>query len=380
MKIAQVAPLIESVPPQLYGGTERIVSWLTDELVRQGHDVTLYASGDSDTSARLVPITPQAIRLTPGVVDPLPYLVLLAECVARDAHNFDILHFHIDSIHYPLLRRTATPGVTTMHGRMDIPDLVPLFEEFRETPLVSISESQRRPLPWLNWVATVPHGLPMDSITPNFEAGRYLAFLGRITQEKGIEEAIEIAERIGMPLRVAAKVDDVDASYHEARIEPLLDRGSSVEFIGEINDDQKDEFLGNAAATLFPIDWPEPFGLVMIESAARGTPVLAFQSGSVPEVIEEGVTGMIVQDVETAVAVMPRLLQLPRHRVREAVVDRFSVARMARDYVAVYEQLIRERNAAGRRDVADFAITQGTSIDAAQHTDAEKEGAKSGSA
>jgi glycosyltransferase involved in cell wall biosynthesis len=363
MKIAQVAPLIESVPPQLYGGTERIVSWLTEELVRQGHDVTLYASGDSQTSATLVPITPRAIRLTPGVIDPMPYLVLLAERVARDAHRFDVLHFHIDSIHYPLLRRIATPGLTTMHGRMDIPDLVPLFREFRETPLVSISDSQRTPLPWLNWVATVPHGLPMADITPSFERGSYLAFLGRISPEKGIEEAIRIAEAVGMPLRVAAKVDDADAAYYERSIMPLLARGGEVEFIGEIDEEGKEDFLCNAAATLFPIDWPEPFGLVMIESAARGTPVLAFRSGSVPEVIEDGVTGMIVDDVEAAVDAMPRLLDLPRQRVREGAERRFGADRMAHDYVAVYEQMVRERAPAVTRDVADFALSQGAPLD-----------------
>jgi glycosyltransferase involved in cell wall biosynthesis len=372
MKIAQVAPLIESVPPSLYGGTERIVSWLTEELVRQGHEVTLYASGDSETGAQLVPITPRAIRLTPGVVDPLPYLVLLAERGARDAHRFDVIHFHIDSIHYPLLRRTATPGVTTMHGRMDIPDLVPLFEEFREAAVVSISESQRRPLPWLNWVANVPHGLPMGSIRPNYHRGAYLAFLGRITAEKGIEDAIEIAARVGMPLRIAAKIDEVDAAYHEESIKPLLTDGGDVEFIGEIDDEQKDEFLGNAAATLFPIDWPEPFGLVMIESAARGTPVLAFRSGSVPEVIEEGVTGLIVNDVDEAVAAMPRLLDLSREQVRQGVEGRFGAERMARDYVDLYERLIHQRGAAGQRDMADSAITQGTPIDATQRYEPEE--------
>jgi len=331
MKIAQVAPPVESVPPQLYGGTERLVSWLTEELVAEGHEVTLFASGDSRTSADLVSITPEALRLNPEVLDPLPYFVLLVERVAGMAERFDVLHFHIDAVQYPLLRRIATPGLTTIHGRLDLPGLRPLFEEFRDTPLVSISDSQREPLPDLNWVATVPHGMPMDDIRPSFEKGSYLAFLGRISPEKGIEEAIEIARRVEMPLRVAAKVDDADKDYFDEHVRPLLAHGADVEFIGEIGEDAKDRFLGRAAGTLFPIDWPEPFGLVMIESAARGTPVLAFRSGSVPEVIEDGVTGLIVEDVEEAVAAMPRLLELPRQGVREGVAKRFSVERMARE-------------------------------------------------
>ncbi|HEY7527182.1 MAG TPA: glycosyltransferase family 4 protein [Candidatus Limnocylindria bacterium] len=365
MKIAQVAPLAESVPPQLYGGTERIVSWLTDELVRQGHRVTLYASGDSDTRARLVPVTPTALRLRRDVVDPLPHLVQLVERVAADADQFDVLHFHIDHLHYPLLRRLSTPGITTMHGRMDLADLPPLFEAFRETPLVSISDSQRRPIPWANWVATVPHGLPLGQIsaTTSVPDDAYLAFLGRTSPEKGIEEAIEIAYRVGRPLRVAAKVDDADSAYFAERVQPLLERGNHVEFVGEISDAQKDEFLGSAAATLFPIDWPEPFGLVMVESAARGTPVLAFRSGAVPEVIEDGVTGLIVDNVDEAVAAMPRVLALPRDRVRAGIERRFDVARMARDYVAVYERLIAQRVVRALPDVPDFGIAQETPLE-----------------
>jgi glycosyltransferase involved in cell wall biosynthesis len=365
MKIAQVAPLAESVPPQLYGGTERIVSWLTEELVRQGHEVTLYASGDSRTAARLVPVTPTALRLRRDVVDPLPHLVQLVERVAADADQFDVLHFHIDHLHYPLLRRLPTPGLTTMHGRMDLPDLPPLFEKFRDTPLVSISDSQRQPLRWANWVATVPHGLPLGEIsaTTSVSDDAYLAFLGRTSPEKGIEEAIEIAYRVGRPLRVAAKVDDADGQYFEERVQPLLERGNHVEFVGEISDAEKDKFLGSAAATLFPIDWPEPFGLVMVESAARGTPVLAFRSGSVPEVIEDGVTGLIVENVDQAVAAMPRLLALPRGKVRTGIERRFDVARMARDYLAVYERLVAERAAPATRDVPDFGITQGTPLE-----------------
>jgi glycosyltransferase involved in cell wall biosynthesis len=373
MKIAQVAPLAESVPPQLYGGTERIVSWLTEELVRQGHEVTLYASGDSRTAARLVPVTPKSLRLRDDVVDPLPYLVRLVERVAADADQFDVLHFHIDHLHYPLLRRLATPALTTMHGRMDLPDLPPLFEEFRETALVSISNSQREPLPWANWIATVPHGLPLRDIaaTTSVTADAYLAFLGRTSPEKGIEEAIEIAHRVGRPLRVAAKIDDADASYFEERIRPLLERGNHVEFVGEISDAQKDEFLGAAAATLFPIDWPEPFGLVMVESAARGTPVLAFRSGSVPEVIEDGVTGLIVRDVAEAVAAMPALLALPRDGVRAGIERRFDVGRMARDYLAVYEGLIAKRAASPAVDVPDFVIPQETPLEPTEIIDPE---------
>jgi glycosyltransferase involved in cell wall biosynthesis len=285
--------------------------------------------------------------------------------VAADADQFDVLHFHIDHLHYPLLRRLSTPGITTMHGRMDLADLPPLFEAFRETPLVSISDSQRRPIPWANWVATVPHGLPLGQIsaTTSVPDDAYLAFLGRTSPEKGIEEAIEIAYRVGRPLRVAAKVDDADSAYFAERVQPLLERGNHVEFVGEISDAQKDEFLGSAAATLFPIDWPEPFGLVMVESAARGTPVLAFRSGAVPEVIEDGVTGLIVDNVDEAVAAMPRVLALPRDRVRAGIERRFDVARMARDYVAVYERLIAQRVVRALPDVPDFGIAQETPLE-----------------
>jgi glycosyltransferase involved in cell wall biosynthesis len=318
-------------------------------------------------------VTPKSLRLRDDVVDPLPYLVQLVERVAADADQFDVLHFHIDHLHYPLLRRLATPALTTMHGRMDLPDLPPLFEEFRETALVSISNSQREPLPWANWIATVPHGLPLRDIaaTTSVTADAYLAFLGRTSPEKGIEEAIEIAHRVGRPLRVAAKVDDADASYFEERIRPLLERGNHVEFVGEISDAQKDEFLGAAAATLFPIDWPEPFGLVMVESAARGTPVLAFRSGSVPEVIEDGVTGLIVRDVAEAVAAMPALLALPRDGVRAGIERRFDVGRMARDYLAVYEGLIAKRAASPAVDVPDFVIPQETPLEPTEIIDPE---------
>jgi glycosyltransferase involved in cell wall biosynthesis len=338
MRIAQVAPLAESVPPQLYGGTERIVSYLTEELVRQGHDVTLYASGDSVTSAELVAVTSRSLRLDPDVVDPLAHTMVVMERLNADASRFDIVHFHFDHVQFAFMRRLPVPSVATMHGRMDLPDLVALFREYTDVPLVSISDAQREPLPDLNWVATVPHGLPMDEIQWSTDSGRYLAFLGRISPEKRLDRAIEIAQRADLPLRVAAKVDPVDREYFESEIKPLIT--GDVEFIGEIGDDDKDDFLGKAAAVLFPIDWPEPFGLVMIEAGARGTPVVAFRRGSVPEVIEHGVTGMVVEDVDGAVESIPAAIALPRDRVRKVTAERFSAARMAADYVEVYRRLI----------------------------------------
>ena len=337
MRIAQVAPLAESVPPQLYGGTERIVSYLTEELVRAGHQVTLFASGDSVTSAELISVTERAIRLDPEVIDPLALSMVLLERVAAEEDRFDVVHFHYDHVQYGYMRRLDVPSLATMHGRMDLPELATLFDEYAEIPLVSISDAQRHPLPDLNWLATVYHGLPMDQIATYPESGTYLAFLGRISPEKRLDRAIQIAQRVGMPLKVAAKVDDVDREYFEAEIQPLITE--DVEFIGEIADDAKDDFLGRAAALLFPIDWPEPFGLVMIEAAARGTPVVAFRNGSVPEVIDEGVTGVVVDDVDEAVRAIPDVLALPREAVREAAVRRFSAERMARDYVSVYTDL-----------------------------------------
>ena len=348
MRIAQVAPLAESVPPHMYGGTERIVSYLTEELVREGHQVTLFASGDSVTSAELVAITERALRLDPDVIDPLAHSMVLLERVAAEADRFDVIHFHFDHTQYGYMRRLDAPSVATMHGRMDLPELAALFREYSEIPLVSISDAQREPLPALNWVATVYHGLPMSEIPFTPERGSYLAFLGRTSPEKGLDAAIDIARRAGMPLKVAAKVDDVDREYFDGEIQPLLT--GEVEFIGEISEDEKDGFLGGAAVVLFPIDWPEPFGLVMIEAGARGTPVLAFRRGSVPEVIENGVTGMVVDDVDEAVAALPRVLELDRRRVRDATERRFSAERMAQDYLAVYERLI----AAGRP--ASFSV------------------------
>jgi glycosyltransferase involved in cell wall biosynthesis len=315
------------------------VSHLTEELVAQGHDVTLYASGDSVTSARLVPVTPRALRLDDSVQDPLAHLVRMVERVMRDAPSFDVLHFHIDYVHFPLLRYIRTPSITTLHGRLDLPDLVPLYQAFPDTPVISISEAQREPLPWLNWQATIHHGLQHREIAPNLAPGHYLAFLGRISPEKGLDHAIEIAKRADMELKVAAKVDSADEAYFRDEIEPLLEH-AHVEFIGEIGEADKDAFLGQAAAVLFPIDWPEPFGLVMIEAMARGTPVVAYRRGSVAEVIDAGVSGFVVEEIGPAVEALEAALRLPRAGVRAAFERRFTADRMARDYVAVYERMI----------------------------------------
>lgn len=339
MRIAQVSPLFESVPPQLYGGTERVVSYLTEELVREGHDVTLYASGDSVTSARLVAMTTRALRLDRSVRDPLAHQVLMVDRVARDADRYDVIHFHIDYLHLPTLRHVSTPTVTTLHGRLDVPDLVPLFRAFPGAPMISISDDQRRPLPWLNWQATIHHGLPHDAIAPNLAPGSYLAFLGRISPEKGIERAIEIARLAEMPLKVAAKIDPADERYFRRRIVPLLEEGH-VEFIGELGENDKLAFLGRAAALLFPIDWPEPFGLVMIEAMACATPVVAYRRGSVAEVIEDGISGFVVDDIDPAVEAVRRAVQLRRAGVRSAFERRFTAERMARDYVRTYERLV----------------------------------------
>ncbi len=339
MKIAQIAPLAEAVPPRLYGGTERIVSYLTEQLVRDGHEVTLFASGDSRTSAELVSGWPTALRLDPGVRDSVPYTLMMLDEVRRRAEEFDVLHFHIDLMHFPLFRDIAARTVTTLHGRLDLPDLRPFYGKFPEFPLVSISNDQRRPLPGAGWLATVYHGLPVDLLHPSRRpAGGYLAFLGRISPEKRPDLAIEIARRVGLPIKLSAKVDAVDRDYFESRIKPLLDL-PGVEFVGEIGEAQKGEFLGNAAALLFPIDWPEPFGLVMIEAMACGTPVIAFRRGSVPEVLEDGVTGYVVDGVGEAVRAIDRLDRLDRTAIRRRFEQRFSAARMTRDYVALYESL-----------------------------------------
>jgi glycosyltransferase involved in cell wall biosynthesis len=342
VKIAQVAPLYESVPPTGYGGTERVVSYLTEELVREGHDVTLFASGDSVTRARLVPACPRGLRLDPHCVDPLAHHVLMLEQVRRRAPEFDIIHFHCDYLHFPLSARCPTPHVSTLHGRLDIPDLQPLYRAFADQPLVSISDAQRRPLAFANWQDTVYHGLPPGLHRFREGPGRYLAFLGRVSPEKGLDRAIAIARRVGMPLQIAAKVDAGDRKYHEEVIVPLLrEAGPLVEFLGEVGGKDKDEFLGNAHALLFPIDWPEPFGLVMIEALACGTPVIAWRKGSVPEVMEDGVTGLVVDSIDGAVRAVGRVAALSRRRCREVFERRFSAPRMAQDYLAIYRRLVR---------------------------------------
>jgi glycosyltransferase involved in cell wall biosynthesis len=343
MRIAQIAPLVESVPPRMYGGTERIVSYLTEELVHQGHDVTLFASGDSITSAELVPCGMTALRLDPSVRDPIPHYMLMLDQVRESADEFDILHFHIDLFQFPLFRHMAERTVTTLHGRQDLPDLRGFYFGFRDMPLVSISQSQREPLSNANFIATVHHGIPADLLSLNdVPHGGYVAFLGRISPEKRPDRAIRIARAAGVPLKIAAKVDKVDEEYFRAEIEPLLQQ-PGVEYIGEINEREKQEFLGEAAALMFPIDWPEPFGLVMIEAMACGTPVLAFRCGSVAEVIDEGLTGMIVDSEAAAVAALPAVLALDRQAVRRRFDERFTAARMAKDYVKVYRALRRSR-------------------------------------
>jgi glycosyltransferase involved in cell wall biosynthesis len=339
MRIAQVAPLYESVPPKYYGGTERVVSYLTEELVRQGHKVTLFASGDSETKGRLVAACQQSLRLDKRCQNQMAHHFVMLEHVFQRASEFDIIHFHVDYLHFPLSRREAVTQVTTLHGRLDIPDLVPLYQKFQDMPVISISNGQREPLPWANWQATVYHGLPADLFRFREEPGSYLAFLGRISPEKRVDRAIEIASQVGMPLRIAAKIDRVDEDYFESVIAPLL-RNPLVEFVGEIGDGEKDEFLGNAYALLFPIDWPEPFGLVMIEAMACGTPVIAYRGGAVPEVIEQGHTGFIVHGLENAVEAVRHVAELSRKRCREVFEQRFTATRMAHDYVQQFERLI----------------------------------------
>ncbi len=341
MRIAQISPLLEAVPPRLYGGTERVVSYLTEALVAAGHDVTLFASGDSRTSATLVPGRECAIRLddTPLKSPVAAHLAMLAD-VARRAHEFDILHFHIDLLPFPLFEPFAARTVSTLHGRQDKADLPAYYRRWPEFPLVSISESQRKPIPWANWLGTVYHGLPEDLYAPaSAPRGDYLAFLGRVSREKRLDRAIKIARRAGLPLRIAAKVDTHDRVYFRETIRPLLEQ-DGVEFIGEINDSEKPEFLGNARALLFPIDWPEPFGLVMIEAMACGTPVIGWRCGSVPEVVDEGVTGYIVDSIADAVAAVDRLDELSRARIRETFERRFSATAMANEYVALYQTLL----------------------------------------
>ncbi|HXS06290.1 MAG TPA: glycosyltransferase family 4 protein [Rhizomicrobium sp.] len=344
MKIAQIAPLVESVPPRLYGGTERVVSWLTEELVALGHEVTLFASGDSRTRAELFPVVPRALRLD-GLHNSLPYNIIMLDRVVEHMAEFDVLHFHIDFFHYPLFRNMAHKTLTTLHGRQDLPELPDIYRAFPHMPLVSISNHQRKPMPPVNWMGTVYHGLPEKLFREGDGRSGYLAFLGRICAEKGPEEAIEIARLAGMKLRIAAKVDPVDRPYFEQVVGPLLARSPHVEFVGEIADDQKQEFLGKASAVLFPVQWPEPFGLVMIEAMACGTPVIAFRQGSVSEVLEDGLTGFVVDTAEEAAQAVGRLGRLFRPSVRSRFEERFSARAMAREYCAIYHRLITRQGA-----------------------------------
>jgi glycosyltransferase involved in cell wall biosynthesis len=338
LRIAQVAPLYESTPPALYGGTERVVSYLTEELVRQGHDVTLFASGDSTTAAKLISACQRALRLDPDCQDSLAYHIIMLEEVFRRANDFDIIHLHIDYLHFPVSRRTRVLNLTTLHGRLDLPEHGAIYRQFPDMPLISISNAQRKPLPMVSWRATVYHGLPEDLYSFEPRSGKYLAFIGRISPEKGLDRAIEAAIRAGMPIRIAAKVDKVDRAYFEATIKPMLDH-PLVEYVGEIGESEKQEFLGGAYALMFLIDWPEPFGLAMIEALACGTPVIAFRRGSVPEIIDNGVTGFIANNVDEAVDAISHIGELNRADCRKAVDERFSSYRMANDYLIQYAGL-----------------------------------------
>jgi glycosyltransferase involved in cell wall biosynthesis len=339
MRIAQLAPLAESVPPKLYGGTERVVSWLTDELVALGHDVTLFASGDSASTGNLVPVIPRAVRLSRPRADPMAACAAQLDAIAEEGPSFDIVHCHTDWLHLPLLGRLGIPHVTTFHNRLDTPDLPAVIARFPDAPLVSISDDHRKPLPSANWLGTVYHGMPTSSLDPSFEPGTYLAFLGRLTKEKGPETAIRLAKSASMPLRMAAKIPRSETRYYKAHLQPIID-GEQIKLIGEVNDSGKAELLRGAAALLFPIDWPEPFGLVMIEAIACGTPVIAFRRGSVPEVIDEGTSGFIVDNEEEALAAIRRVPDLDRRTVRATFERRFTARRMANDYLRIYANVL----------------------------------------
>lgn len=338
MKIAQVAPLAESVPPKLYGGTERIVSYITEELVRLGHEVTLFASGDSRTAGQLRPMGTSALRQGSRVSIPQAPTTLMLENAFQAADDFDLIHSHLDFLAFPFARRCETPMLTTLHGRLDLPELVPVFQQYPEMPLISISHAQRQPLPWANWASTVYHGLPKDLYSYHPASGDYLAFVGRLTPEKRPDQAIEAAKRAGIPLRIAAKVDPVDQAYFEEVIQPLLDH-PLIEYIGEINDAEKDEFMGNAYALLAPFDWPEPFGLVFIEALACGTPVVAYRRGSLPELIDQGITGTICDSFDDLVNAIEQIPSLDRRLCRQVFEERFTVERMVQDYLRVYQEL-----------------------------------------
>jgi glycosyltransferase involved in cell wall biosynthesis len=355
MRIAQVAPLAEAIPPKLYGGSERVVSWLTEELVRRGHDVTLFASGDSLTSATLVPGAPAGLRLA-GIRDHLASnLVMLSEVRDRAA-EFDVIHFHTDLLQYPIFEHLSARTLTTMHGRLDLVDFMPVYEKFADMPRVSISNAQRIPAPaTTNWLDTIYHGFPADLLQFNPKGGSYLAFLGRISPEKRPDRAIEIAVKAGVPLKMAAKVDPVDVGYFKGVIEPLLDH-PLVEYIGEINDRQKSDFLGNALALLFPIDWIEPFGLVMIEAMACGTPVIGWRNGSVPEVLEDGVSGFVIDSIDEAVEAVGEVGSLDRGKVRDSFDRRFTVEKMADRYVTAYERLAAHKHMNGKAAAKSYQI------------------------
>jgi len=338
MHIAQIAPLTEAIPPKLYGGTERVVSWLTEELIALGHEVTLFASGDSQTSAKLEAVWPRALRLDGAVRDPNALHMMMLERVYRRAGDFDFLHFHLDYYPFSLFCRQATPFLTTLHGRLDLPEHQPVFDTFNALPVVSISNAQRRPLPQAHWVRTVYHGLPERLLRPLPVKPSYFGFLGRIAPEKGVDRAIRIANHCGVQLKIAAKVDRVDRDYFDEQIRPMIKAGN-VDYIGEITDAQKSEFLSGAIALLVPIDWPEPFGLVMIEAMACGTPVIAFNRGSVPEIVDEGLTGFVVEDINGAIGAVDRLSHLSREKIRRQFETRFTARRMAQDYLAVYRSL-----------------------------------------
>lgn len=339
MKIAQVAPLWESVPPVLYGGTERVVSFITEELVRQGHEVTLFASGDSTTKAKLIPMCPEALRPSKVITNYDAPVTTMLEKAFGDAREFDLTHSHLEFLPFPLAKHSPTPVLTTLHARLDLPELLPLFRQFSQMPLVSISNAQREPIPWANWQATIHHGLPNDLYAPHANAGKYLVFLGRVAPEKGLDQAIEIAKRVDMPLRIGAKIDPTNAAYYHAVIEPLLDH-PLIEFVGEVTDLEKDDLLGDAYAMLAPYDWPEPFGLVFIESLACSTPVIAYRRGSIPEIIDHGVTGFTCDTLEEMVQSVSHVSLLDRTRCRQAFDARFSAERMVKEYLRVYEQML----------------------------------------
>jgi glycosyltransferase involved in cell wall biosynthesis len=356
LRIAQVSPLYESVPPKLYGGTERVVSYLTEELVELGHEVTLFASGDSKTRARLVPACPKSLRLSPDCIDQLAHHYVMLDEIFERADDFDVIHFHIDYLHFPLSRSSGIPQLTTLHGRLDLPDLPPLYHRYPDMPVVSISRAQRTALPFANWVGNIYHGLPAGSMSLGDGGGKYLAFLGRISPEKRVDRAIEIALKVGMPLKIAAKIDRVDREYFDSKIKPMLDN-PGIEYIGEISENQKSDFLGNAYAYLFPIDWPEPFGLTMIESMACGTPTIAFGHGSVPELITEGTSGLIVDNMEDAVSAVAKVASMDRSTCRNDFEARFTASRMAKDYVKLYQSILSARSLSANTPEMDTYLT-----------------------